>query len=97
MKKLSDLELSRINIDEMGLLLAQEQLKVSLLKCKNLELTIKVISHELANEKNSLESARSAEGLARTVKQNNLKTIAKKKLLKEGWGFNPDSGEIVEN
>jgi hypothetical protein len=97
MKSLNEKELSRINQDDLLVQLAAERLKVSMYRIKNLELSQKILSLELGLEKNQLETLRAEEGSAKINRAENLKILAKKKNLKEGWGFNPDSGEIIEN
>lgn len=97
MKTLSEKELAKINENDLQLSIAQEKLKVCHLGIKNMELTMKILSLEIAAEKNRLESLRSNEANVKAIKQDALKIIQKKKGLKDGWGFNPDSGEIVES
>lgn len=96
MKSLNDKELNRINMDDLLVKLAQEKLASALLKHKNLELSIKVLSLELVAQKDLVDSLRKQEADAKISRAENLKILAKKKNLKEGWGFNPDTGEIVE-
>lgn len=96
MKTLNDKELNRINLDDLQVQIATEKLSTCALKIRNLELSQKVISLEIAELKNKLETLRHAESQAKISRAENLKLLAKKKNLKEGWGFNPDTGEIVE-
>lgn len=96
MKSLNDKELSRISLDDLAVQLASEKLKVCLYRIKNLELSQKILSLELTAEKNQLEVYKSSEASAKIARAENMKILAKKKNLKEGWGFNPDSGEIIE-
>lgn len=97
MKTLNDKELAVINSSDMKVNLSSEKSKVSFLKIRNMELQMKLLSMEIAAEKNTLETLRSEEANAKIERADNLKIIAKKKSLKDGWGFNPDSGEIIEN
>jgi hypothetical protein len=97
MKTIDDKELARLAKNDLEVQLATEKLRVSAFKIKNMELTQKVISLEMAAEKTNLEVLRGIEAAAKIVRADELKIIAKKKKLKEGWGYNPDSGEIVEN
>jgi hypothetical protein len=97
MKKLTDKELAQIEKDDLLAKLAAERAICCALRIKNMELSQKVISLEIMDLKNKLESLRADETQAKIIRADNLKTLAKKKSLKEGWGFNPDTGEIVEN
>lgn len=97
MKSLNEKELLYIDKIDLQEKLAKEKLISCILEVKNLELSIKNLSLNLAAKKNDLETLRNAETQARMVRSDTLKTIAKKKNLKEGWGYNPDTGEIIEN
>lgn len=97
MKTLNDKELNRIKADDDKVTISQERIKSCLFKIKILELQQKINALELTQEKNNLETLRTLEANAKLERAENLKILAKKKNLKEGWGFNPDSGEIVEN
>ena len=97
MKTLSDHELGYLKNLDQEVELSQARLAISLLKVANLELRIKNLAYELEKEKNSVETLRSAEAQAKIVRKDALKTLQKKHELGEGWGYNPDSGEIVDN
>lgn len=96
MKLLTDKELSYIAKLDLEQELAKAKLALCLLKINNLELKQKILFHELTNEKNNLENLRSLEASSKINRQEALKTMQKKHKLKDGWGFNPDSGEIVD-
>lgn len=97
MKTLNDKELSRIKLDDLNVQIVEELVKNSILKIKNMEFQQRILSLEMLQEKNNLESARLKLTSVKMERAENLKLLAKKKNLKEGWGFNPDSGEIVED
>lgn len=95
--KLSERELSQITEDDLKEKIAERDVAISAYKVMVMELKLKNLTLELSAEKNSLVSLRTELGQVKLVRANNLKTIAKKKGLKDGWGYNPDTGEIVEN
>lgn len=96
MKLLSDKELGHLRELDSKVEISKANLALSLLKIQNLELKQKIISLELMQQKNDLEILRSQEKETKIIRQDALKTLQKKHKLKDGWGFNPDSGEIVD-
>ena len=96
MKQLNDKELAKINLNDLDFELASEKLKSAVLETKILELQSRLLAHEMEKKKNQVAELRKIEAEKREIKQDFLKTIAKKKDLAPGWGFNPDNGQIVE-
>jgi hypothetical protein len=97
MKSLNDKELSAIELASLKEQLAKQELITCNLEIKVLDLQMKNVSLTMMQKKNDLENLRNAEANARMNRAETLKLIAKKKALKEGWGYNPDTGEIIEN
>ena len=95
-KKLNDKELHRINELDAAVELAKEKLKSTILETKIIEMQTRILAFEMEKKKAHLEILRKEESNNKEVRADFLKQIAKKKGLPNGWGFNPDSGEIIE-
>ena len=96
-KKLTERELSKLNADESAHKIAEQAAIISGLELRILELHQKLLSSEIISKRNHLVDCKNAASQCKIIVADNLKTIAKKKDLKPGWGYNPDSGEIIEN
>jgi hypothetical protein len=96
-KKLTERELSKLNADESSHKLAESTAAIAGLELLVLELRQKLLSLDIAAKRNHLAECKNTAAQCKIVVADNLKTIAKKKDLKPGWGYNPDSGEIIEN
>ena len=96
MKLLNDKELSKITINDLEAELAAERVKSARLQVLVLELRMKCLASDVEKAKNQVCDLQRAEAQAREARSSMLQTIAKKKGLAPGWGFNPDNGEIIE-
>ena len=96
-KKLTEKELSKLNVDESAHKLAEAAATIAALELLVLELRQRLLSSDIASKRNHLVECKNTAASCKIVVVDNLKTIAKKKDLKPGWGYNPDSGEIIEN
>lgn len=94
---LTTVELNQIALDQSKEENAELKAQMCGLKVLNLELRMKLLAHDLTSEKNCLVTFRNAVSQAKIERANNLKILAKKHGLSDGWGYNPDSGEIVVN
>lgn len=70
---------SKINMQQQKML----ELNIEILKLQNEKINLKVEKNKADKEKQKLEN------------KEKLKAISQKYELEEGWGFNPDTGEIV--
>lgn len=96
MKQLNDKELSKITNNDLEFNLAEANVRAARLEIKIIEQQMKLISYEMEKKRQNLDTLMRRESQARDQRADMLKTIAKKKGLSPGWGFNPDSGEIIE-
>lgn len=96
MKVLSEVDLKSIEANDLNYLLATEKANALGYKIKAAELQMKVMSLEIEKLRQGLEGLKRDADRAKEAKQETLKRIAKKRRLAPGWGFNPDTGEIIE-
>lgn len=96
-KKLTEKELTKIQADETALKIAELTATNANLELIILELKQRLLSSDIAAKRSLVLEYKNAAASCKIVVADNLKTIAKKKDLKAGWGYNPDSGEIIEN
>lgn len=96
-KKLSDKELSKINELDTENELSCAKITIKDLELKNLVLQQKIIGHEISLKSHEREALRSAHAQKMEERRSFLLIMKKKHDLKDGWGFDPISGDIKED
>lgn len=97
MKKLNDKELSMLERNELREKLAKAELLIEQKTAENLTMQQKLLSlkiNEISYRINKLDEQKNHHV---DVKREFVKTLTTKHKLAEGWGFDPDSGEIKED
>lgn len=95
-KQINDRELGEINVMDVEVNLADANIKIEQIKLDNLRLRQQILALESEKlQAKIVELNRAKEGKHQSRREY-LKTIAKRLKLKEGWGFNPLSGEIID-
>lgn len=94
--KFSAKELSRINELDMDVELQNSKIQMAEIRVANLQLKQKILAQELIDAQGSVHTQKSIASVKLEAKRDFLKRMAKKYKLVDGWGFSPDTGEIIQ-
>lgn len=94
--KFSNKELAKVTELDLDLEVEKSKIQNHELQVQNLMLRQKVLGHEIQEAQVRLSTQKNLINAKLESKREYLKRIAKKYKLKEGWGFNPDTGEIKD-
>lgn len=96
MKQLNDKELSKIRELELDDELARAKIIIEEQRLQVLLLKQRLLSLDIASKQNDVVAAKGLSTEKIEQRRSFLKLLQKKHKLKDGWGFNPDNGELKE-
>ena len=97
MKKLTQKELDEIRLLDLEIRATKAEHQVEVKKLEVLELRAKLFANEVAMQRTRAEHLNNVLSDGLQKRRDFLKLVTKRKKLKAGWGFDPDSGEITED
>lgn len=96
MKQLNDKELSKIRELELDDELARANIIIEEQRLQVLILKQRLLAVDIAKKQDDIVSAKGRSNEKIEARRTFLKLLQKKHKLKDGWGFNPDNGELKE-